>query len=136
MEENKERRDYILGEMLDAGMLTQSEYEEWINYEVQLAPREEVQSTSDGLTALTDWHTDQVIEDVITDLQEEYNYTRAYATNMVYSGGYRIYSTMDPDIQQSQEDSYANPTPSRRSTTASIRRRRRLSSRRTAASRA
>ena len=109
MEENKERRDYILGEMLDAGMLTQSEYEEWINYEVQLAPREEVQSTSDGLTALTDWHTDQVIEDVITDLQEEYNYTRAYATNMVYSGGYRIYSTMDPDLQQSLEDSYANP---------------------------
>lgn len=109
MEENKERRDYILGEMLDAGMLTQSEYEEWINYEVQLAPREEVQSTSDGLTALTDWHTDQVIEDVITDLQEEYNYTRAYATNMVYSGGYRIYSTMDSDIQQSLEDSYANP---------------------------
>ena len=109
MEENKERRDYILGEMLDAGMLTQSEYEEWINYEVQLAPREEVQSTSDGLTALTDWHTDQVIEDVITDLQEEYNYTRAYATNMVYIGGYRIYSTMDPDIQQSLEDSYANP---------------------------
>ena len=109
MEENKERRDYILGEMLDAGMLTQSEYEEWINYEVQLAPREEVQSTSDGLTALTDWHTDQVIKDVITDLQEEYNYTRAYATNMVYSGGYRIYSTMDPDIQQSLEDSYANP---------------------------
>lgn len=109
MEENKERRDYILGEMLDAGMLTQSEYEEWINYEVRLAPREEVQSTSDGLTALTDWHTDQVIEDVITDLQEEYNYTRAYATNMVYSGGYRIYSTMDPDIQQSLEDSYANP---------------------------
>lgn len=41
--------------------------------------------------------------------QEEYNYTRAYATNMVYSGGYRIYSTMDPDIQQSLEDSYANP---------------------------
>ena len=109
MEENKERRDYILGEMLDAGLLTQSEYEEWINYEVQLAPREEVQSTSDGLTALTDWHTDQVIEDVITDLQEEYNYTRAYATNMVYSGGYRIYSTMDPDIQKSLENSYANP---------------------------
>lgn len=109
MEENKDRRDYILGEMLDAGMLTQSEYNEWINYDVQLAPREEVQSTSDGMTALTDWHTDQVIEDVITDLQNEYNYTRAYATNMVYSGGYRIYSTMDPDIQKSLENSYANP---------------------------
>ena len=109
MEENKERRDYILGEMLDLGMLTQSEYDQWINYEVQLAPREEVEATSDGMTALTDWHTDQVIEDVITDLQDEYNYTRAYATNMVYSGGYRIYSTMDPDIQKSLEQSYANP---------------------------
>ena len=66
MEENKERRDYILGEMLEAGTLTQSEYDQWINYDVQLAPREEVQATSDGMTALTDWHTDQVIEDVIT----------------------------------------------------------------------
>lgn len=109
MEENKKRREYIFEEMRKLGTLSQSEYEKWMNYEVQLAPRAEVESTSDGLTALTDWHTDQVLEDVITDLQEEYNYTRSYATNMVYSGGYRIYSTMDPDIQKSLEDSYANP---------------------------
>lgn len=108
MEENAKRREYILGEMRDLGMLTQSEYEKWVNYDVQLAEREEVESTSDGMTALTDWHTDQVIEDVITDLQEEYNYTRAYATDMVYSGGYRIYSTMDPKVQKSLEASYAD----------------------------
>lgn len=28
---------------------------------------------------------------------------------MVYSGGYRIYSTMDPKVQKSLEESYANP---------------------------
>ena len=86
MEENKERRDYILEEMYKLQMLTQSEYQKWLDYDVQLAPRKDVESTSDGLTALTDWHTDQVIEDVVTDLQQEYNYTRAYATKMVYSG--------------------------------------------------
>ena len=90
-------------------MISHSECEKWLNYDVQLAPRKDVEATSDGLTALTDWHTDQVLEDVITDLQEEYNYTRAYATNMVYSGGYRIYSTMDLKIQKSLEESYANP---------------------------
>lgn len=42
-------------------------------------------------------------------MQQEYNYTRAYATKMVYSGGCRIYSTMDPDVQKSLEESYANP---------------------------
>ena len=109
MEENKERRDYILEEMYKLQMLTQSEYQKWLDYDVQLAPRKDVESTSDGLTALTDWHTDQVIEDVVTDLQQEYNYTRAYATKMVYSGGCRIYSTMDPDVQKSLEESYANP---------------------------
>ncbi len=109
MEENAERRTYILQEMQKLGMLTQSECDQWCNYEVQLAPRKEVEATDDGMTALTDWHTDQVIEDVVTDLQEEYNYTRAYATNMVYSGGYRIYSTMDPKVQKSLEESYANP---------------------------
>lgn len=109
MEENKKRQEYIFEEMRKLGTLSQSEYEKWMNYDVQLAPRADVESTSDGMTALTDWHTDQVLEDVITDLQEEYNYTRSYATNMVYSGGYRIYSTMDPDIQKSLEDSYANP---------------------------
>lgn len=75
MEENKERRDYILEEMYKLQMLTQSEYQKWLDYDVQLAPRKDVESTSDGLTALTDWHTDQVIEDVVTDLQQEYNYT-------------------------------------------------------------
>ena len=109
MEENKERRDYIIREMQELGMISHSECEKWLNYDVQLAPRKDVEATSDGLTALTDWHTDQVLEDVITDLQEEYNYTRAYATNMVYSGGYRIYSTMDLNVQKSLEESYANP---------------------------
>lgn len=109
MEENKKRRDYIIEEMYKAGTLSESEKEKWLNYEVVLAPRKHKESTSDGMTALTDWHTDQVIEDVITDLQLEYNYTRATATNKVYSGGYRIYSTMDPNVQKSLEESYANP---------------------------
>ena len=109
MEENKKRRTYIIEEMQKAGMLTSSEAEKWIDYEVTLAPRKQSTATSDGLTKLDDWHTDQVIEDVITDLQAEYNYTRATATKKVLSDGYRIYSTMDPKIQQSLEDSYANP---------------------------
>ncbi len=110
MQENKERRTYIIEEMYKLGMISKSDCDKWIAFDVQLAPRKEVESTSDGLTALSDWHTDQVIEDVVTDLQKEYNYTRAYATSMVYSGGYRIYSTMDPNIQKSMEQSYANPS--------------------------
>lgn len=109
MEENKRRRTYIFDTMLEVGMLTQQERDEWVNYDVQLADRTNAATNSNSTSKLTDWFTDQVIEDVQADLVEKLNYTPSAASQLLFNGGYRIYSTMDEAIQKALEDAYANP---------------------------
>lgn len=53
------------------------------------------------------YHTDAVIEQVITQVMEEKNISRQLAENYVYSSGLTIYSTVDSTIQARLEEEYA-----------------------------
>lgn len=56
------------------------------------------------------YHTDALIEQLISQVMEERNCSRALAENYVYGGGYTIYSTVDKDIQARLEEEYAKTT--------------------------
>ena len=43
---------------------------------------------------------------MISDLQTELGYTYEYAQQQLYGGGYRIYTTVDKDIQDFLNDFY------------------------------
>ena len=45
---------------------------------------------------------------MIGDLVEEGGYSREVASNMVYSGGLKIYSCIDPDVQEVVDEVYLN----------------------------
>ncbi len=45
------------------------------------------------------WYEDQVIDEVIEDLMEEYGITKEYASNLLYYGGLRIETCFDPEVQ-------------------------------------
>lgn len=45
------------------------------------------------------WYEDQVINDVINDLIEEYGVSKEVATNLIYRGGLHIETCYDPDVQ-------------------------------------
>jgi len=49
---------------------------------------------------VTSYFTDAVITQVIEDLQTDRGFTADDARNMVYSGGLRIYTTMEPKVQK------------------------------------
>src|SRR5699024_5251265 len=49
-----------------------------------------------------------LISQVQEDLIEEKGYTEAQAANAVYSGGLRIYSTQDTEIQEIMEEEFEN----------------------------
>lgn len=51
---------------------------------------------------------DQVIMDVTRDLMEQYGYTEAVASQMVTTGGFIIYSTIDLDAQAAVDSVYGN----------------------------
>ncbi|MBR5485084.1 MAG: transglycosylase domain-containing protein [Oscillospiraceae bacterium] len=101
---NKERRNYIYTQMLDLGYITQEEYEEYYDSDVEVARK----NTLEGETAMLTWFEDYVIDEVISDLKSELNITGAQAWDMVYNKGLRIYTTYDPLVQKNLDNSYKN----------------------------
>ena len=57
---------------------------------------------------ITSYFVDQVVNDVIADLMTQKGYSEDFATQQVYNGGLKIYSTMDPNIQNIMEGIFTN----------------------------
>lgn len=97
------RQQVVLKQMLKLGKITEEEYNEALNYELEFKKAEgtdndEVQS----------YFVDAVIEQVIDDLMEAQGISRGDAITKIYSAGYTIYSTEDPDVQKAIDDAYNN----------------------------
>ena len=102
-ENNRERAEIILSAMLEQGYITEEEYKEASAEPAVLAIDEEMRRE-----AINSWYVDMVVEDVIDDLVKEYGYSRAYASDMVYNGGLRIVTAMNPYVQNVMERYYRN----------------------------
>ncbi len=98
---NKKRRNIVLDLMKKNNMITEEEYNENYDKDIEL----NIQRTSETAN-INSWYTDMVIDDVINDLVEEYGYTRPYASKLIYSGGLQIFTVMDPEVQDVLEEVY------------------------------
>lgn len=103
-ENNKERRDMILGMMLEQGLIEQEEYDEAIN-EVIVFAKEEFKSE---VNSYQSYYVDQVIVDVINDLVDQKGYSKKYAREVVYYHGVKIYTPMDISMQNALEQQYVS----------------------------
>lgn len=101
---NLERRNMILGLMLDQGHITQDEYDLAICEETVLNI-----SVGVGNETVNSWYVDMAIEDVIADLMKKFGYSYDKASRLVYYGGLNIYLAIDPEIQSLLESYYADP---------------------------
>ena len=45
---------------------------------------------------------------MVKDLVKQKGYSETYALNQIYNGGYRIYTTLDPDVQSALDEVYAD----------------------------
>ncbi len=110
-EYNAERRNIVLYEMYDQGLITYREFEEAYQKELVLnvpgASDDENEEESD-LSGVNSWYADMVIEDVIADLMEKYNYSEKMAAILVYNGGLNIYTLVDPEIQTILEEAFTD----------------------------
>lgn len=104
-EDNEKRRAKVLGNMLDQEYITQAEYDTAIADDVysriQVTNKEMEDSSIN--TYFVDALTDDVLEDLIA---AGYNETQAYTA--LYTGGLKIYSTQDPDIQAICDEVFSN----------------------------
>ena len=102
-ERNKERRERVMRAMFDQGYLTQEEYDAAMAEELVFQKEQYTQMTSQ----VNSWYVDQVIDDVIKGLVEEYGWTEEVATSKFYNAGYQIYTPMDARVQKVLEDVYS-----------------------------
>ena len=102
-ENNKKRQEYVLQKMYEIGKITKEEYDQAMAEKLVFSM--EGNSISSGGT-INSWFVDLVIDDVINDLVEQKGYTEEYATQQLYSGGYKIYTTEVPSVQAALEEVY------------------------------
>ncbi|MBQ6848252.1 MAG: transglycosylase domain-containing protein [Clostridia bacterium] len=104
MDANKERRKLVLQKMIEWEYI---DSEELLNtYDVKI----DIDSTQKDIFEgeVNNYFIDTLIEQIINDLMEKYDCTEDIASTMLYNGGYKIYATVDPKIQQSMEKVYTN----------------------------
>ena len=92
--------------MLEQGYITQEEYDAAVSEELVFNVEGKGQGTSTTKRTVYTWYEDQVINDVIQDLMDTYNYSEKYAKDLVFSGGLEIYSCMNPDVQAAVDKIY------------------------------
>lgn len=107
-ENNEARRAECLKKMLEQGYITEKQYKKALKdnvYDRILEVNEEYKDNSAYYT----YFTDELIKQVVDDLVNIKGYSATEAYNQLYSGGLKIYTTLDSEIQGIVDDVYSNP---------------------------
>ena len=103
-EKIEKRTKIVLYQMLDQKYISKDEYDTAIK-EVEEGfkfKRGEIE-TKDGVYS---YHTDAVITQVISELQDKKHISKEFASNYLYIGGLKIYGTQDSSIQKDMETEF------------------------------
>ena len=99
---NTVRRRTVLDKMLELEKITYEEYDKAYNEPLVLDDSRE----EDLEAEINSYFVDALIDQVIDDLAEKYNLSTTMASTMFYNGGFKIYATVNPEIQSKMEDVY------------------------------
>ena len=92
----------MLDKMLELGKITYEEYDKAYNTPLVLDNSKE----DDLEVEINSYFVDALIDQVINDLAEKYNLNTSLASTMFYNGGFKIYATVNPEIQSKMEEVY------------------------------
>lgn len=104
-EENKERRDDVIFRMNELGKINEIEANEAYDTELTVLSAADNKTSSTGNNVFS-WYTESVFSQVKKDLMDKYGYSDYVASMAIYTGGLKIYTCMDPEVQKVLEDVY------------------------------
>ena len=107
-EDNKKRTALVLNNMREQELITQSEFEAASSEDVYSHIKNVNESVTES-AKVNSYFTDAVVNVILEDLKELKGYSDTQAYNMLYGGGLKIYTTMDPAIQAIMDEELANP---------------------------
>jgi len=100
-ENNAKKQKLVLEKMLELEFITEDEFNEALNEKLKIRSGEEVAER------VHSYFLDQLFEVLLEDLMEK-GYSEQFASNMIYNGGLKIYSTVDPKVQSAMEEVFEN----------------------------
>lgn len=107
--DNMERRDTVLWMMHKLGFINDEEYQTALDdtESVYMRITSHVEETSE--VSYYSYFTDEVINQLMSDLQEKLGYSASQASSLIYTGGLRVYTTQDRQIQEICDRITSNP---------------------------
>ena len=99
-EQNGQRRQVVLEYMLNQGYLSQEDYEAALADDVYSRIQEVNIEKQVEDNRINSYFVDALQNQLLKDLQEDAGKTEEEAYSLLYSGGLKIYSTLDPEIQR------------------------------------
>ena len=103
-EANQKRRATVLYEMYDQGYISKEEYEKAKAEEVKIvASRDALKETDNN-----SYFVDALIDQVVKALMDKFGYEKTHANKIFYSSGYKIYATVDANIQKTMESVFSD----------------------------
>ncbi|MDO4965503.1 MAG: PBP1A family penicillin-binding protein [Lachnospiraceae bacterium] len=106
-ENNAIRREEVLKKMRDQGYISEAQYAEAMADNVYERIQKVNQETE--VNTIYSYFVDELVNQVMTDLQEQLGYSNTQAYNTLYSGGLSIFATQDPGIQSIADQEMENP---------------------------
>ncbi len=98
-ENNASRRSLVLQNMLEQHYITKKEYREALSDDVYTRIQKNAAAAPAKKTT-NSYFEDALILQVVKDLKKQLGYDETKAYNAIYSGGLKIYSTQDQQIQK------------------------------------
>ena len=113
-EECMKRKNDCLYYMHREGKITDKQYAKYTEIDTKVRPKGSATTAPDDNPENDDdilsWYEEYVVDQVIADLQKEYNYDYNEALRKVYYGGLKIYAAVDLSVQKTLESAYKNRT--------------------------
>lgn len=109
-ENNKVRRDYILKTMLDNGAIDTEEYNTAVSSELKLVGYNKVDdgNNTKTQTGVTSYFYDAAVNQAIDILAEKLDISKDKAEEKFKTGGYKVYTTQNVNIQKELDEKYTN----------------------------
>ena len=98
----RRKRDIVLSVMQNDGVISAEEYSVAANKPLAVIPREKREDRFDS------WFVERVIEEVSGDIASKYEISLSAARMMLLGGGYKVYTTMNTEVQKTLEEYFGN----------------------------
>ncbi|MCL2311591.1 MAG: transglycosylase domain-containing protein [Firmicutes bacterium] len=110
-EKNKKRREIIINEMYSQKKISKVEYENSLKESKNLKFLKTKSKENKHTTFIKNWYIETMCKDIINDISSKYKIKKSMAEDILYSGGLKIYSCIDPDAQEIAEQTIMELSP-------------------------